>query len=335
MFQRRRAGILLAVVILVSLVLITLDFRGDDDAGPFDGLRTTVGDALQPLQDGVSTLVAPFGDVAERVGELFRLRTENQQLRERVEDLEERTASRVDLERENLELRELLDMADRTELDTVAARVVALSPSNFEWTVTIDVGTEDGVGRGMPVIAGDGLAGRIIQTSAGASRVLLAIDPNFAAAARTARAGEVGTIEGRGGDPMLLRLLDPEADVEVGDEIVTSSYDEGVFPAGIPIGEVREVVDGEGRLTREAEVNPFVAYSQLHHVMVVRTEGVEPLPAFDSTDDLEFDVPSISPGDDEQDGDDPEGDDPDGDDADGDDPEEGEADGDDADGGEG
>ncbi|MFP4636379.1 MAG: rod shape-determining protein MreC [Nitriliruptoraceae bacterium] len=308
MFQRRRAGILLAVVILVSLVLITLDFRGEEDAGPFDGLRTTVGNALRPLQDGVSTLVAPFGDAAERVGELFRLRSENQQLRGRVEDLEERTASRVDLERENLELRQLLDMADRTELDTVAARVVALSPSNFEWTVTIDVSAEDGIERGM--ISGAGLVGRIIQTSDGASRVLLAIDPNFAAAARTARTGEVGTIEGRGGDPMLLRLLDPEADVEAGDEIVTSSYDEGVFPAGIPIGEVRQVVDGEGRLTREAEVNPFVAYSQLHHVMVVRTDGVEPLPAFDSTEDLEFDVPELSPDDDddEQDGDAPGGD---------------------------
>lgn len=292
MFQRRRAGILLAVIVFVSLVLITFDFRGDEE-GPLERLRSGVGTVLQPFQDGVTTLVTPLGETSERIGELFRIRTENQQLRDRVAELEERTASRTDLRRENRELRELLEIADRTELDTVAARVVALAPSNFEWTVTIDVGTDDGVTRGMPVISGDGLVGRIIQSSPGASRVLLAIDPNFAAAARTARVGEVGTIAGRGSDPILLRLLDPEADVEPGDEIVTASYDHGVFPAGIPIGEVREVIDGQGRLYREAQVRPYVNFARLHHVMVVRTDEITPLPPFDPGDDIDLQVPEL------------------------------------------
>lgn len=292
MFQRRRAGILLAVIVFASLVLITFDFRGDDE-GPLERLRSGVGTVLQPFQDGVTTLVTPLGETTERIGELFRIRTENQQLRDRVAELEERTASRTDLRRENRELRELLEIADRTELDTVAARVVALAPSNFEWTVTIDVGTDDGVTRGMPVISGDGLVGRIIQSSPGASRVLLAIDPNFAAAARTARVGEVGTIAGRGSDPILLRLLDPEADVEPGDEIVTASYDHGVFPAGIPIGEVREVIDGQGRLYREAQVRPYVNFARLHHVMVVRTDEITPLPPFDPGDDIDLQVPEL------------------------------------------
>ena len=291
MFQRRRAGILLAVIVFASLVLITFDFRGDDE-GPLERLRGGVATVLQPIQDGVTTLVTPLGDAADRIGELFRIRTENQQLRERLAELEERTTARVDLERENRELRELLEIADRTELDTVAARVIALAPSNFEWTVTIDVGTDDGVERGMPVISGDGLVGRVIQSSTGASRVLLAIDPNFAAAARTARVGEVGTITGRGSDPILLRLLDPDADVEPGDEIVTASYDRGVFPAGIPVGEVREVVDGQGRLYREAQVSPYVDFSRLHHVMVVRTDEVSPLPPFEGVEDLDLHVPA-------------------------------------------
>ncbi len=306
MFQRRRAGILLAVIVFASLVLITFDFRGDDQ-GPLERLRSGVGTVLQPIQDGVTTLVTPLGDAADRIGELFRIRTENQQLRERVAELEERTAARTDLQRENRELRELLEIADRTELDTVAARVIALAPSNFEWTVTIDVGTDDGVARGMPVISGDGLVGRVIQSSRGASRVLLAIDPNFAAAARTARVGEVGTIAGRGSDPILLRLLDPEADVEPGDEITTASYDHGIFPAGIPVGEVREVVDGQGRLYREAQVSPYVDFSRLHHVMVVRTDEVSPLPPFDAGDDLDLEVPEPDDPDDEVDADDDDG----------------------------
>ncbi len=308
MFQRRRASILLGVVIFASLVLVTVDFRGGED-GPLDRARGVTAAVLRPVQEGVATLIAPFSDLGDRIGELFRLRSENAELRDRVATLEERSATRADLERENRELRELLELTDRTELDTVAGRVVALAPSSFEWTVTIDVGTNDGVGRGMPVIDGDGLVGRIIQTSPNASRVLLAIDPNFAGAARTDRTGEVGTIEGRGSDPMLLQLLDPEGDVEVGDEIVTSSYDDGVFPAGVPIGEVREVTDGPGRLSREAQVSPFVDFSRLHHVAVVRTDGVQPLPPFEDTEGIPFEVPEPDDRDDGDDVDDAEGDD--------------------------
>ncbi len=329
MFQRRRASILLGVVIFASLVLVTVDFRGGQD-GPLDRVRGVTTSVLRPVQEGVSTLTAPFTDLGERIGELFRLRSENAELRDRVATLEDRSATRADLERENRELRELLELTDRTELDTVAGRVVALAPSSFEWTVTIDVGTADGIDRGMPVIDGDGLVGRIIQASPNASRVLLAIDPNFAGAARTDRTGEVGTIEGRGSDPMLLQLLDPEGDVEVGDEVVTSSYDDGVFPAGIPVGEVREVTDGPGRLSREAQVSPFVNFSQLHHVAVVRTDGVQPLPPFEGTEGIPFDAPESDEEDGEEDGE-GDGDDEGADDGD----DDGEGDGDDDDEGDG
>lgn len=294
MYQRRRTRILIGVLLFLALLLITLDVRAGGD-GVLDRLRGTATGVLQPVQDGFSTLVRPLGSATDGVRELFSLRSENAQLRERVEDLEERRRVVSDLERENRELQGLLDLEDRLGFETVAARTVALAPSSFEWTITIDVGSSDGVARDMPVIAGPGLVGRVIQVTPTAARVLLAIDPNFSAAARTARTGEIGSIGGRGSDPMLLQPLEPGADVQRGDEIVTSSFAGGVFPGGIPIGVVADEGDTTARLTRSITVLPYVDFTRLHHVLVVLSAPVEPVPPLEGTPGIPFEPPPISP----------------------------------------
>jgi rod shape-determining protein MreC len=295
MYQRRRARILIGVLLFVSLVLVTLDVRGGE-GHLLERLRGTATTVLTPIQDGVAVVVRPFDNLTSNVRELLRIRSENVELRERVEVLEERYRARSDLERENRELRDLLAIRDRAELETVTARVVALAPSSFEWTITIDVGSDDGVERDMPVVNGDGLVGRVIQVTPSASRVLLAIDPSFSAAARTGRTGEIGSMTGRGGDPLTMQPLDPSADVEVGDEIVTSSYAGGVFPGGIPIGVVSDAGDPTARLRRTVTVLPYVDFTRLHHVLVVLSAPVEPVPPLDGTAEIPFVRPQIPPG---------------------------------------
>jgi rod shape-determining protein MreC len=282
-YQRRRARILLAVLVVAALVLITVDFRSGED-GPIDRLRGVASTVFRPFQDGVSTIVAPISNVGSNISELFSIRADNHRLREQVDRLQERRRSVTDLERENAQLRELLALHERDEMETVAARVVALAPSNFEWTLTIDVGAEHGVEPYMPVISGQGLVGRVYQVEPHASRVLLAIDPTFSAAVRTADTGEVGTIDGRGGEPMSFRALDPDAELEPGDEVVTSSYEGGVFPGGIPVGTIAEVDEDSSRLAREATVWPYVDFTRLHHVMVLLHREVEDLAPFDDAD---------------------------------------------------
>lgn len=280
MYQRRRARILVAVLVLVSLVLITIDFRSED--GALDGLRGVATAVFGPVQRGVANLVRPVGDSFSSIGDLFSLREDNARLQARLDELESRRQSFADLQRENDELRDLLGMRDRAGFeDTLVARTIALAPSNYEWTITIDAGTADGVERNMPVVNGDGLVGRVVQVTEHASRVLLAIDPNFAAASRTARTGETGSIRGRGGDLMMFRPLDPEAAIDVGDEVVTNRYDYGLFPSGIPIGSVEEVAEPTTQLEREVLVRPYVDFTRLDLVMIVLQlpiEEPEPVP---------------------------------------------------------
>ncbi len=302
MYERRRARIVLAVLALAALVLVTIDVRSGE-GGVLDQARAVATSALRPVQDGLAVLGRPIVDGASGVSEIFAVRAENARLREQLDQATERRRTMTDLERENEELRRLLAMQDRGGYETVAARAVGLAPSSFEWTITIDVGRDDGIERDMPVINGEGLVGRVVQVTAGASRVLLAIDPSFSASARTARTGEIGPIEGRGGDPMILRPLDPSGDIGIGDEIVTSAYQGGVFPGGIPIGVVSDTGDPTARLIREISVQPFVDFTRLHHVLVVLSAPVETIPPLVGTPDIEFTPPPgprfLEPSDDE------------------------------------
>jgi rod shape-determining protein MreC len=297
MYQRRKARVLLVVLIITALVLITVDFRsgGEDADGPLDRLRGVATTVVRPIQDGIATLVRPLGNAVGGVTDVFAVRAENERLRARLETLEQRSRSALDLERENSELRQLLDIRDRAELRTVGARTVALGASDFEWTITIDVGEDAGVERGMPVINGDGLVGRVVQTTASASRVLLTIDPTFFASVRTSTTGETGTVQGRGGEPLVFNLTDPDADLEVGQELVTSAYDSGQYPEGIPIGTIAEVGESTTALTRDVTVRPFVDFTRLHEVLVVIDAPVQPLPPFTDSDDLDVRIPDVEP----------------------------------------
>ncbi len=297
MYNRRRARILLAVLVLLALVLVTVDFRseGSSGDGPLGRLRGIASTVFGPVQDGLSTIVAPIGNSLSGIGDIFDARSENAQLRAQLERLEERRLSYDDVLRENEELRELLKIQERSELRTRAAQVIANGPSNFEWTITLDVGEEQGVKRDMPVINGDGLVGRVIQTTADTSRVLLAVDPSFQAAAAHAQTGEQGTLQGDGGEPMLYRPLDPEVEVEVGDEIVTSLYSNGVFPPGIPIGTVDATDDAAGLLSRSIRVRPWVDFTRLQQVLVVLYEPERDLPGSELGDGLEFERPDVDP----------------------------------------
>lgn len=276
-YQRRRSRALLAVLVLLTLVLVTIDFRSGTD-GPFERMRGVATAVFGPVQDGLSTLVQPIGNAVDNVTSLFAIREENARLTARLAELEERRTSFAELERQNTELRNLIGLKESAGYEGVAARTVGWSSSNYEWTVTLDVGATDGVALDMPVVNADGLVGRVVQVTETASRVLLAVDPNFSASVRTARDGEAGTIEGQGSEPMLFRPLDPEIELEVGEEIVTSRFENGIFPSGIPVGTVEEIGEANSLLVRDVLVRPYVDFTSIDIVLVVQNAPVEPPP---------------------------------------------------------
>ncbi|MDQ3940968.1 MAG: rod shape-determining protein MreC, partial [Actinomycetota bacterium] len=206
---------------------------------------------------------------------LSQLRTENSELRQELETAESQISRAEAVEAENARLLEFLELQKSwTEMETVTASVIATVPANYRWAVKIDKGTDDGIRPDMAVVAPEGLVGKIISASSSTSIVLLLIDPQAGAKARVEDKGFNGAIRGNGAEETLsLDGIHPEADVDEGDEIITSGFDEGIFPPSIPIGRVASA-SGEGAaLQQDIEVEPWVDFNSLDFLAVLLESG--------------------------------------------------------------
>lgn len=266
--RTRRARLLVTLLLAASLVLVTIDFRTQGDS-PLDAIGRGIMTVVGPLQDGLSRVVRPIGDFFSGFTQVGSLKDQVRLLEEQNAQLRQRERQVADITRENEELRKLLALQDRLNLKTVTARVTGVGPSNFEHTVFIDRGTAQGVRKDMPVVSGAGLVGRVVAVSQRTARVLLLVDPSSAVAARLATNGETGIAEGTGGNEIRLDLFDVEAAVEVGNEVLTSGYEGGVYPPGIPIGTVARIEERGNALARRAFVAPFVDFSSLDYLLIV------------------------------------------------------------------
>jgi rod shape-determining protein MreC len=261
--RQRRAMLMLLVI---SLAFITLDYRSRS----FDGIRSAAQAVFGPLQRGVTAVAAPVGrfvagipDAAGSRGRISELERQNADLQRRLRE-STLNGSRLD------ELRRLELLAGLGQYRVVPATVVSVGPSlGFEWTVTIDAGTRDGVRVDMTVVNGDGLVGRVKQVSGTTAVIVLAIDPGSSVGVRLAGSNQVGVASGAGLGPVTFAPLDPQTQVRTGDQLVTGPYGGTTYVPGVPVGEVTGVSGDAGSAAREATVRPYVTFTALDLVGVV------------------------------------------------------------------
>lgn len=260
--------------LVLSLVVITLDFRSGGD-GPLERAKDISTTIVAPIQRGVTTVFRPVGNFFSSLGNLSSLRADNTDLRGRVAELSTQIGEAEAIEAENERLRELLGLDESwTTMDRVAATVIATVPANYRWAVRIDRGSNDGIAADMAVVAPEGLVGKIISVQPDTSIVLLLIDPQAAARARIKEKGFTGIARGNGADQSLsLDGVHPEANVQEGDEVITSGYDLGIFPASIPIGEVVDATGESAAVEQDIEVRPWVDFNSLDFVEVLLESG--------------------------------------------------------------
>ncbi len=268
--RSRRTRMVLAVLVVASLTFVILDLRGGQ--GPLGGLRSFGANVFGGLERVAATVFSPitgasgwWADMRDQAAQIDRLRTENAKLRS---DLTTTQADRVRADA----LDALLRVSSVGRYRFVPAEVTAVAPAqDFTQAVTIDVGRTDGVETSMTVINGDGLVGHVVKVTPGSSTVVLITDASTSVGARVAGSGEIGIVTGTGDQNALsFELLDPMADVKVGDALVTFGSKGGrPYAPGLPIGRVVEVTGSAGGLTRVAKVEPFADLSRLSVVGVV------------------------------------------------------------------
>ena len=195
----RSTRLLLVLLVLTAFTLTTLDYRAGDGS-PLDGVRRATSTVLSPAEQALGSAARAVGGVFDRLPgggggsseELRRLEEENARLRAQLE-------TGQGLQRRVDELNALLQLKDFGTYTVVPARVTAVgSALGFARTVTVDVGSEDGVTTGQTVVSGAGLVGRTTQVSRWSAVVLLLDDPGFSVGSRLDREGTIGIARGTG-----------------------------------------------------------------------------------------------------------------------------------------
>jgi rod shape-determining protein MreC len=263
----RRIRVVLALLILTSFTLITVDYRAGDGT-VLRGLRKAAATVFGPVERAVTAAVRPIGNALSTLGDLGGLNDEANRLRRENADLKNQLHQVDDLRRENDQLRRLNGLTTRGGYKTVRCRVIALGPDNFEWTATIDCGSGDGVKPDQTVLNGDGLVGKVVEVAPFSAQVLLAVDPEFTVIGRLAAHGTTGPVTGKGLDPMEMQLLAPTAVVSPGEAIVSNGVQGGIV-SGVPIGVVTKISKERSVLTRTVSVRPFVSFASIDVVGVV------------------------------------------------------------------
>ncbi len=267
--KRYQTPIAVLLSILVPLIVYRANAATPGEANVVDKIVLFATSPLEHLMTWATGLVS---DSWYEYVDIVDARKENAELRRRLLAVERDVDILRTLEIENRHLTALLDIKEKNPTFRFqAARVIAAGSSPLSRTLEIDRGSLAGIRRGMPVIAGQGLVGVIQRVGWSTAEVLTIADDKVAVRALVVRTRARGRVRGRGLFPRFkLKLSEVlrDDDVAVGDRITTSGHD-AVFPAGIPIGEVTDVVVETGVQHRVAEVEPYVDFARLEDVSVI------------------------------------------------------------------
>jgi len=251
-----------------------------------------------PLQEMVALPVRELRSVWDNYVFLVGLRRERDEIQHEL----------AKLRGENLQLREALVASERFErfgdfraqhdLPLLPATVSAEDLSPWFKSITIDQGAADGVEPGMPVITDEGVVGVVSGTSPRFSRVLLLLDPQSQVDSYTQRSRARGSTRGGADGSCSLQYVLREADIDVGDYLLTSGLD-GIYPKGLRIGKVSSVEKEPYGLFQRVAVEPAVDFYALEEVFVILERRDVPGPGqFSSeSEDLWAVQPGASPAD--------------------------------------
>jgi rod shape-determining protein MreC len=267
-----RSRLTLALLVLTSLALLTLDFR---DSGIVSGARRAASTVFSPLRGAAETVTDPFSNAWHGITDYDDLKAENEALRDQLDGERGGAVLDEDAAEQLAAVLSQLDIEWVGDIPRATARVVAGPASNFSHTIEIDKGADDGFKEGMPVVNGAGLVGRLVQVTSNRSVVQLITDPDFAVGVRLVPDGALGTATGSGeGEDLIVDTqLEAAAEVAEGTALTTSGTDRSAFPPSIPVGTVTATRKGSGGLTLDLVVTPLADTERLAFVTVLIWEG--------------------------------------------------------------
>lgn len=275
MFSKRM--ILVAVVIgLVALNIILLTITGKQTQAPA-GLGRAVLILVSPFQGHLTAFVQSVKDVWNQYFFLVSTAQENQRLKRELGQHLQQLNHCTETQLANDRLRHLLGFQEEVSRPMIPAQVVGRDPSPWSKTVIVDKGSQDGVRQGAPVVIPEGIVGVVVEASGRYAKVLLLIDPNSAIDALVQRTRARGIVKGGGAGYCVFDYVLRKHEINVGDTVVSSGLD-GVFPKGLRVGRVSEIVRLNAGIFQKVSVTPYVNFEVLEEVFIIFDLNSEALP---------------------------------------------------------
>jgi rod shape-determining protein MreC len=259
---------LVILLVVASLVIITVDYR-EGSSGPLAKLSDGLQSVVIPMQEGVTKVFHP---VAAFFGALAHLPSRQQEIDRQQRQIEALHAQEIQHQVALTELRNLqalLGVAKSYDFTTTGADVIGNGVSNFDWTIEIDKGSNDGVKVDMPVLAASGLVGRVIQVTPFGSQVMLITNFDSYVATRLVESQETGLLQGQGRGDLVMSSIAQSTEISPREPVVTSGYAGGLYPSGIPVGTVSSITSDPATGDKQVTVTPDVDFSKLDVVLVI------------------------------------------------------------------
>ncbi|OGC92432.1 MAG: rod shape-determining protein MreC [candidate division Zixibacteria bacterium RBG_16_48_11] len=229
----------------------------------------------EPKKDLVTGLIrqvlySPFQQAGEKVRGLYQVHLENQKLRQQIAGMTVENGILEEQRLENHRLRQLLELRSILDFEVIPAEVVTRDPIFRLHSVHINAGSQSGVLRDLPVIDRRGLVGKVTEAFDKTSTVQLLFDPGFKLSCLVQRSRVTGIVSWKTGQLLKLDYVPSNADLQEGDEIVTSGLS-GIYPAGLKIGRVIKVGQDRESLFKTVEVSPYADIYNLEELFVIKT----------------------------------------------------------------
>ena len=240
------------------------------------------GAKLGLAQKGVPVLFFPFNRGVAFLVEQARLGRENRELREAVARSQTRFEQLRDQEVENAFWRRAYALQVRGRFRFVACEIIAKAAGMAVSTRVLNKGSGDGIRKNQPVIAPEGLIGKVASVGPSSCFVRTLLDTTLHVGAMVGRTRRAGILEwDRGTDQCLLTKIPVTEDVKEGDEILTSGLG-GVFPPGVPIGRVDQVGKEPKGFFLDVVVSPYAKLGRLSAALVIVGEDTTAVSSPDS-----------------------------------------------------
>lgn len=256
-------GFVLALLLSIFLMFSDYHYRY------LDNVRSGFSLIVAPLQYAVDYPVRVVGWVQSLVSAKKALIDENMRLRYQQAMLEAELQKLLVIQKENSQLKELLQTSAQANMSAMAAQILAVDTSNSRQVVVLNKGKRDGVYVGQPILDAKGVMGQIVDVGPLTSTVLLISDSKSAVPVRNNRTGERAILIGTNDiEHLFLINLPKTSSIHPGDVLVTSGLDHR-YPEGYPVGKVEQVSSIPGEDFVKVKVSPVALLNRNRLVLLI------------------------------------------------------------------